>query len=91
VHPERLYRYGRLVTPLLKSAVLDWVSELRAPALFVATDRDPVSHPEAARIVAERVPGAELALLSGDRHLGLMNRPAELAAVWQPFLAKHPA
>lgn len=91
VHPERLYRYGRLVTPLLKSAVLDWVGELRTPTLLVATDRDPVSHPKAARIVAERIAGAQLALLAGDRHLGLMNRPGELGAVWLPFVAAHPA
>lgn len=60
---------------------------IRVPTLVVAADRDVTTVPEASRWIASGVPGAELATLTPARHMGLIERHAEYAALVGRFCA----
>lgn len=53
--------------------------EVRVPTLVVVGDQDPITPPEAARAMAEAVPGARLVVVPGAAHLAPMERPDEVS------------
>lgn len=70
----------RDATPFLKS--------LRCPTLVIAGDQDKVISPEAGRAMADAIPGAEFALLSGAGHLSNLEQPAAFQKRVREFLRK---
>ena len=52
----------------------DLLPRIAAPTLVIAGDRDPIVPPEQSRLIADRVPNAELALIRGAGHLPFMER-----------------
>jgi pimeloyl-ACP methyl ester carboxylesterase len=65
-----------------------WTSELRsleAPTLLVFGDRDFSPLPDVVELF-ELLPNAQLAVLPGTTHVGVMRRPEQMLAVISPFL-----
>ena len=52
-------------------------------------ERSTGNHVEAARRLAAAIPGAELALVEGGRHLFLWEVPDQVTPVVAEFLARH--
>jgi pimeloyl-ACP methyl ester carboxylesterase len=69
--------------------VYDRLPELRVPTLVLHGTDDQMVHPENARILASRIPGAELVLLKGAGHLFHSERADEADAVVLDFIRRH--
>lgn len=64
---------------------LDRLGAIRAPTLVVAGEEDLVTPPHVARGLAERIPGARLALLPAYAHQSFMEVPDQINAVLDGF------
>jgi pimeloyl-ACP methyl ester carboxylesterase len=64
---------------------LDRLGAIRAPTLVVAGEEDLVTPPRVARGLAERIPGARLALLPAYAHQSFMEVPDQINAVLDGF------
>jgi 3-oxoadipate enol-lactonase len=67
----------------------DRLPEITAPTLVIHGTDDPLIPTENGRILAERIPGAELLLLEGARHAYLWEKQAESDAAILDFLRRH--
>jgi pimeloyl-ACP methyl ester carboxylesterase len=67
----------------------DRLPSITAPTLVIHGTDDPLQPAENARILAERIPGAELILLAGARHAYGGEKPAEVHAAVLDFLRRH--
>ena len=63
----------------------------RTPTLVIAGARDVGATPEMAQAIAERIPGAELAVIEDASHLSVAEQPEAFAELVQRFLAELPA
>ena len=63
-----------------------WLSRIGAPTLVLAGDRDPIVPPRNARLLARRIPAAQLELVPGAGHLLLLDQPHHCAAIIADFL-----
>ena len=63
-----------------------WLSRIGAPTLVLAGDRDPIVPPRNARLLARRIPAAQLELVPGAGHLLLLDQPDHCAAIITDFL-----
>lgn len=68
--------------------ISDVLPRITAPTLVVAGERDPIVPPAQARLIAHKVPHAELALIGGAGHLPFMERPVEYDQVVSSWLRK---
>jgi poly(3-hydroxyalkanoate) depolymerase len=68
---------------------MPWLHRLPQPTLVLAGDDDPIVPLVNARILARRIPGARLHVVSGGGHLFLLERPAEVARLVTDFLTTH--
>ncbi len=66
---------------------VDALARVRAPTLVIAGDLDPGTPPAMSRAIADRVPGARLAVIPGASHLSVLEKPAEFCALVSGFLA----
>jgi 3-oxoadipate enol-lactonase len=66
---------------------LDALARVRAPTLVIAGDLDQGTPPAMSKAIADRVPGARLAVIPGASHLSAVEKPAEFAALVSDFLA----
>ena len=76
---------------ILAHDTYDRLPRITAPTLVMAGDADPMVDPANARILAERVPGAELRLFPGLRHGFTAEKPDEVNAALLDFLGRHVA
>jgi pimeloyl-ACP methyl ester carboxylesterase len=67
----------------------DRLPEITAPTLVIHGTDDTLIPTENGRILAERIPGAELILLEGARHAYLWEKQAESDAAILDFLRRH--
>ena len=74
---------GAMRTPL------DEVERLDLPALLVVGDGDQLCPPAAMALIAKRIPGAELQVISGAGHSPYFERPERWSRVVGDFLARH--
>jgi 3-oxoadipate enol-lactonase len=58
-----------------------------APTLVVAGELDQGTTPAMARVIADGIPGARLAIIPGASHLSAVEKPAEFNALVKGFLA----
>ncbi len=72
--------YNMDLTPVLPRIV--------APALVLSGDRDPLAPTELSRLIAERVPHAELVAFKGAGHILPLEYPAEFRRVVEGWLRK---
>lgn len=68
----------------------DVLPQLAAPTLVLHGDDDRVNVVANARLLAERIPDAELALVPGGRHAVIFEMQAQCDALVLGFLARHP-
>jgi pimeloyl-ACP methyl ester carboxylesterase len=61
---------------------------IATPTLVMAGDRDPIVPPAQARLIAEKIPGAELAMIAGAGHMLFAERPAEYRRVLGEWLGR---
>jgi pimeloyl-ACP methyl ester carboxylesterase len=64
------------------------LSQIQAPTLVVAGDRDPSVPPSESRMIASLVPEAELAMIPGAGHLSFLEHPQEYRAALSAWLKK---
>jgi len=60
---------------------------IRAPTLAIAGEIDQGTPPAMLRAIAERIPGARLAVIAGAAHLSAVEKPAKFASLVGDFLA----
>ncbi len=60
---------------------------IRAPTLLVWSDSDPVSPLAVARLLAERIPDARIAVVENGTHAFAAERPDEVASILRSRLA----
>lgn len=63
------------------------LARVAAPTLVIAGDLDQGTPVAMAQTIAERIPGARLAVMAGASHLSAVERPAEFAGLVADFLA----
>ena len=68
----------------------DRLPEIKAPTLIIHGDRDLVAPVANAHLLAERIPGAELHLVHGGRHMFYLEFRGEVNRVVMDFLGRHP-
>ena len=62
---------------------------LSVPTLVIAGESDVLVPTENSRLIAERIPGAELAIVEGAGHHFYSERPEESARIILEFLSRH--
>jgi pimeloyl-ACP methyl ester carboxylesterase len=67
----------------------DQLPSIAAPTLVIDGADDPIFPAENSRILAERIPGAELVLLEGARHVYIIEKQTEADAAVLDFLRRH--
>jgi pimeloyl-ACP methyl ester carboxylesterase len=70
----------RAMAGLNRAPLDDELSTIRVPTAIVAGDVDQHCPPRAAEIIAERIPGSQLAVLADTGHPIPVERPQEVAA-----------
>lgn len=80
------YRYQQLAVIGWSSYL--WLPRLRVPALVLHGEQDPVVPVLNARLLARRIPGAELAIIPGAGHMALFDEPEKAAPILERFLAR---
>jgi 3-oxoadipate enol-lactonase len=93
-HRAPLALYLEHIQARRRHALGDRVREIRTPTLVLASAGDVIerstgNHVIAARRLAAMIPGAELALVDGGRHLFLWEVPGEVTPVVAEFLARN--
>jgi 3-oxoadipate enol-lactonase len=102
-HPERVLEllepFGRHRAPPQGMLAQFWATVyhdtfsrlglIRAPTLVMHGERDAIAPPANARILAERIPGAELAIVPGSGHAYGLERPQESLALMLDWLKRH--
>ncbi len=68
--------------------ITDWLARITAPTLVVAGSRDPIVPPEQSRLIAARVPNAELAIVNGAGHLIFAENPPEYQRILEGWLQR---
>ena len=88
-YPPTLTGMRGQMRAILDHDTYDRLPRITAPTLVIAGDADPLVLPENSRILAARIPGAELRLFPGLRHGFTAEKPEEANAAILDFLARH--
>ncbi|MFN2507030.1 MAG: alpha/beta fold hydrolase [Acidimicrobiales bacterium] len=84
-HSQPPEAFQRQLAVWMAHDTMDRLSEITAPTLVVAGERDIACPPRFGRVVAEQIPGAELIVLAGEAHQPFQERPAEFNALVDRF------
>ncbi len=68
--------------------LVDAISAITCPTLVLTCENDLGNSPEMARQMAARIPGAQVKILSGLRHMGLVENPDAINSIILEFLNK---
>ncbi len=68
----------------------DRLPQITAPTLIIHGDRDQLLAPENAQILASRIPGAEVRIVSNAAHMFFWEKPEESASAIADFLSRVP-
>jgi pimeloyl-ACP methyl ester carboxylesterase len=93
-HRPPLEQYLLHIDARLRHSIGDRAGEIAVPTLVLVSEGDQVSRAsgnnlDAAKRLAATIPGAELAVVPGGRHLFLWEVPEQVTPVVTAFLAKH--
>ncbi len=67
------------------------IDNIACPTLVMTGEDDGGNSPEMAKAMSERIPGAELVILPGLRHMGLAEAPDAVNGPLVSFLRRAPA
>jgi poly(3-hydroxyalkanoate) depolymerase len=84
--PPTLWGYTSQLIAAAGWTSLPWLGRITTPTLVLAGDRDPIAPPRNARLLARRIPNAQLELVHGAGHLLLYDQARHCAAVIADFL-----
>ena len=91
-HPQSVDAFQRQLDAFMTHDTLDRLPGLRVPTLVLAGELDIATPPRLGRVVAERIPGAQLAVLPGAAHQPFQETPAEfndrVDAFWRQVQAQ---
>jgi poly(3-hydroxyalkanoate) depolymerase len=85
--PPSLWGYVGQLTAVTAWTSLPWLHRVHSPTLVISGDADRIIPPGNARILAARIPGAQLELVHGAGHLMLLDHAERCAATIAQFLA----
>ena len=71
-----------------ETEMLPWLGEIEAPSLVLTGEFDGGCSPVLNRIIAKKIPDAELVILDGVKHAILLEAPERVAEEIQKFLAR---
>ncbi|MDP9180635.1 MAG: alpha/beta hydrolase [Chloroflexota bacterium] len=89
--PTPLETLGRQWVAIQTFDSYDRLPQIRAKTLVIHGDVDLLVPPPNGRILAERIPGAELKIIPGVGHMFFWEEPEETAAMITKFLSRVPA
>jgi pimeloyl-ACP methyl ester carboxylesterase len=89
--PTPLETLARQMVAIQTFDTYDRLPQIRAKTLVIHGDVDILVPPENGRIVAERIPGAELIMIPGVGHMFFWEEPEQTARVVTEFLSRVPA
>lgn len=90
-YPSSLAGMKGQLAAILAHNTYDRLAQITAPTLIIAGDMDPLVDSLNSRIMAERIPNAELRYFEGLRHGFTAEKPDEVNAVILEFLARRAA
>ncbi len=67
--------YAACCEAIQRMDLLDSLERVSAPTLIIAAKKDPATPPEHAQLIAARIPGARLEVLSPAAHLANLEQP----------------
>lgn len=91
------YDHLAMIDPLIAAKMIrgmhehtaeDLLERIEVPVLIVHGTKDTFTPPRVARVMAQRIPGAQLLLCEGASHGLPVERPEEILAAARPFLEK---
>jgi poly(3-hydroxyoctanoate) depolymerase len=88
--PPSVWGYGSQLVAGAGWSSLPWLGRIAAPTLVLSGERDPIVPPRNARILARRIPAAQLELVHGAGHLLLFDQAEHCGAVIADFLDRDP-
>lgn len=77
--------YAGMCAALASFDVRDMLGAIARPVIAIGGERDVVTPPEEQRMIAAKIPGARLEILSGVGHLGPAEKPDEVAKLLTDF------
>ncbi len=89
--PTPKYAFTAQLQALLSSDRSERIRNITCPTLVVHGDVDPLIPVDNGRLLAERIPDAQLEILPGVGHMAMWEAPAKLSQVVVDFLARRPA
>ena len=89
--PTPLETLGRQIVAINTFDSYDRLPQIRAKTLVIQGDLDLLVPPDNGRIVAERIPGAELKMIPGVGHMFFWEEPEHAARLITEFLSRVPA
>lgn len=81
--------FARRMAAVANHDVRDRLGEIGAPTLILHGDEDPIVHTNAATLMAERIPGAQLQFLQGSRHGITFQHRQRTADLVRSFVLSH--
>jgi pimeloyl-ACP methyl ester carboxylesterase len=88
-HPHTPAELARRGQGMADWDVSDLLAHLRVPTLVMTGDADLLVPPENSRLIAERIPGAELVEIADAGHCFFQEKPAATNAALLDFLRRH--
>ncbi len=79
---------GHVAASYFDHSADDVLPDVKVPTLILAGDRDQLTPVAAAERMRDRIPGAELVIFPGHSHLVLVEKPGEVHALIEKFLAR---
>lgn len=89
-HPTPAHAYKLQLDATFKFKTFDRLPQITAPTLVITGSEDVLIPPGNAKIIADRIPGAELKIIDGAGHQFFSERYGEFVAALTPFLRAHP-
>ena len=81
--------YAACCDALAAYDVTEQLGEISAPTRVIAGDQDPVSPPEVAQVLVDRIPHADLVVLDDASHIANIAQPDKFEAAVLEHLEKH--
>ena len=80
-----MIRFGQGI--FARSSVYDQIDQIKAPTLVVVGEKDVATTPDKARRMADKIPGAKLAVIPHAGHLCTIEEPEAVTSALESFLA----
>ena len=90
-HPASMRGIYHQVSAYSSWTSVPWLRELSTPTLVLAGSQDPMAPAANSRLLAAKIPGAELRIFKGGGHLFLFDSPGQAGPVIRSFLARQEA